>query len=121
MERFSSASRVPSGRDRFRRMTADRRACLEAARDLYQDLAAASPTLCLMGEARGQAVDLSRLGPRVLKAVLDALGAPEPATIALGPLGEGLGDAIAAIGAATRAARIEAGTDDLAIGYPWIE
>ncbi|MFO0746947.1 MAG: hypothetical protein U1F43_14940 [Myxococcota bacterium] len=75
-----------------------------------------------MGETRGVAIDLSRLGPRPLGAVIAALGAQASEPIPCCPVGEGVfSEALGALGQAARVARIEHGIDDLAVGFPWIE
>ncbi|MCC6621832.1 MAG: DUF4011 domain-containing protein [Deltaproteobacteria bacterium] len=108
-------------------MTLDRRERLEAARDRYHIQSTTSSTVCLLGEARGVAVDLTRLSPRPLKAILDALGNPTDTSVSLAPAGTGSGteaalmDAIGALANETRTWRIETGIDDLMIGFPWLE
>jgi hypothetical protein len=106
---------------------------VEAARDRFHAEAQASAALCLEGEAEGVAIDLVRMadassgagarGTKVLQAIIDQLGAPEPAPFVLAVAGDGspIANALGALAHAVRTERIETGADDLAIGYPWLE
>ncbi|MBL8787521.1 MAG: hypothetical protein JNJ59_21635, partial [Deltaproteobacteria bacterium] len=110
-------------------MMDDRRARVEAARDAFQTQALTSPTLCLRAAADGVAMDLAALaqagqrGPRLLAAILDALGAAETQPFILAVAGDKspLADTLGALAHDVRAERIETGADDLAIGFPWLE
>lgn len=102
------------------------KARLESLRDRFLAVSLRSRTLRLTRPSKSGAFDLTRLPPTSIAWLAKVLGAPTDPPVTPGGIADVAADSpisvdVAALAHAARTQRMETGSDDLAVGFPFIE
>lgn len=99
---------------------------LESLRDRFLAVSLRSRTLRLTRPSKSGAFDLTRLPPTSIAWLAKVLGAPTDPPVTPGAIADVAADSplsvdVAALAHAARTQRMETGSDDLAVGFPFLE
>lgn len=102
------------------------KARLESLRDRFLAVSLRSRTLRLTRPSKSGAFDLTRLPPTSIAWLAKVLGAPTDPPVTPGAIADVAADSpisvdVAALAHAARTQRMETGSDDLAVGFPFLE